>query len=75
MYVSQNGVCAICGKPETEKSRKGNVRSLHVDHNHDTGKVRGLLCGKCNRSIGVLGDSVQILRNAVKYLEHYEAQT
>ena len=53
MYDEQNGVCAICGKPE-EVIQKGTVRSLAVDHNHVTGEVRGLLCGSCNTSIGKL---------------------
>lgn len=63
MLVIQLGVCAICQKPE----RLG--RSLSVDHNHDTGKVRGLLCDACNTALGKFGDSSAILRRAVAYLE------
>lgn len=47
MLVEQSGGCAICGKPPTS-------RRLHVDHDHDTGKVRGLLCTRCNTSLGWL---------------------
>lgn len=63
MLMLQAGVCAICQKPE----RAG--RNLSVDHNHDTGKVRGLLCDACNTSLGKFGDSTETLRRAIAYLE------
>lgn len=52
----QNGLCAICGKPETIKSKTGHVRSLAVDHCHVTGMVRGLLCFRCNTNLAILED-------------------
>ena len=53
MLESQGGVCKICGNPETaKKSNSEDVRMLCVDHDHDTGKVRGLLCTKCNVQLG-----------------------
>jgi hypothetical protein len=58
---SQQGVCAICGLTCT--------RALAVDHNHLTGKVRGLLCNNCNRGIGHLKDSTLLLEKAIKYLK------
>jgi len=58
----QNGVCAIC--KETCKSG----RYLAVDHCHETGKIRGLLCLECNRGIGALKDSVSLLECAINYL-------
>lgn len=61
----QSGVCDIC----KEKCVSG--RQLAVDHNHDTGEVRGLLCCKCNRGLGNFGDNLDLLRNAVLYLEKY----
>jgi uncharacterized protein YbaR (Trm112 family) len=64
MFDSQNGVCAICFKECKTKN------SLSVDHDHTTGKVRGLLCNACNRAIGMLGDSPEILRKAADYLEN-----
>jgi hypothetical protein len=69
LYEKQNGLCAICFKPETAKSKNGNVRLLSVDHNHKTGIIRGLLCSKHNRGIGMFDDSEEILMNAIKYLK------
>lgn len=69
----QGGVCFLCGKPETKKQKRraGEVvlDSLHVDHCHDTGKVRGLLCFRCNTGIGKLCDDPNLLRKAADYLE------
>lgn len=56
LFVAQNGVCGIC-KTETVGSRG---RKLHVDHCHVTGRVRGLLCGKCNSILGFSGDRPEI---------------
>lgn len=53
LLESQGGVCAICHKPETVKSRHGKVQNLAIDHDHITGKVRGLLCFRCNTTLGV----------------------
>lgn len=66
MFESQNGVCAICKKPETEN------KTLAVDHCHTTDKVRALLCGKCNKAIGLLNDDTDLLRVAIAYLEQYK---
>lgn len=67
MEQEQNGVCAICGKPETIE-RNGKPRWMAVDHCHDTGKVRGLLCGRCNPMIGYADHSIEILTRAIDYL-------
>lgn len=66
MLAEQNGVCAICKRPNHAGFR------LAVDHCHETGDVRGLLCGDCNRGIGSLGDSSDRLRAAAMYLEKYK---
>ncbi len=66
----QNGVCAICHRPETALRSKGSdeIRSLALDHDHVTGKVRGLLCQKCNKGLGFFEDSLDNLRVAIEYL-------
>lgn len=69
LLEAQDNGCAICGKTPEE-----NGQRLAVDHNHDTGEVRGLLCSQCNTGIGNLGDSPDRLRLAIRYLEqrgHY----
>lgn len=67
LLVKQNGVCAICAAVPGR-------RSLAVDHDHRTGKVRGLLCTRCNRSISKFGDDPILLRNAAIYLERSTLQ-
>mgnify|MGYP001559273367 CR=1 FL=1 len=64
MLAEQNGCCKICGE-----FRLPEQRVLVVDHNHETGKIRGLLCHPCNMGIGQLKDSVDVLRKAILYLE------
>lgn len=68
MLADQDGVCAICHEPET-LIRRGTVCSLTIDHDHMTGKVRGLLCNNCNRALGLFNDNQKILRSAAEYLE------
>lgn len=70
----QGGVCALCGQPEIKMQSRGlgmkpTPDSLHVDHDHRTGKVRGLLCYRCNTGIGKLLDNPDLLRKAADYLE------
>lgn len=70
MLLEQNGVCAICRSPESVVHRKsGKVQPLSVDHCHRTGKVRGLLCVRCNHTLGRCNDDPVMLRRAVEYLE------
>lgn len=69
MYEAQNGLCAICGQAETTiDPRTKKIRKLAIDHDHETGNVRGLLCSNCNKGIGCLQDSVSILQLAINYL-------
>lgn len=63
MYDKQEGKCRICGRHQTELKRR-----LSVDHNHTTGKIRGLLCGKCNFMLGYASDDITLLSNAIKYI-------
>ena len=60
---SQKGVCKICEK----KCESGKI--LCVDHNHDTGQIRGLLCTKCNKGLGLFKDNYELLKRAAKYLK------
>ena len=69
MFNNQNGVCAICKKPESVLNKTGTVRNLAVDHCHITGKVRGLLCTNCNIALGKFQDDKNLLRDALSYLE------
>lgn len=66
MYESrlklQKGGCAICGKPPDGRKK------LAIDHDHDTGEVRGLLCSNCNNALGLLEDDVKRFRRAIQYL-------
>lgn len=66
MFKQQEGNCAICGKHQSEE-----YRAFNVDHNHETGQVRGLLCNNCNTGLGRFEDSIKFLRGAIKYLENY----
>lgn len=66
MFKEQDGKCKICGSTDTGSAQTNN---LSVDHDHTTGRVRGLLCSKCNRGIGYLQDNPMFLRAAADYLE------
>jgi len=66
MFKAQGGVCAVCGQSETTRYR-GTLRSLAVDHNHVTGRVRGLLCGNCNKALGLLKDNPVIIEGLANY--------
>ena len=66
MLQQQGGACAICGS-QNGASAKG-TKTFSIDHCHETGKVRGLLCNSCNRAIGLLKDNVAVLESAIKYL-------
>lgn len=68
MLEAQGGVCAVCGRPERHIGNHGKVKNLAVDHDHESGRVRGLLCQDCNRGIGMLGDDPDRLRAAIAYL-------
>lgn len=67
ILAAQNGVCAICGRPERRRSKHGEIKALAVDHDHETGAIRGLLCHDCNVGVGYLGDSLERLMDAAVY--------
>jgi translation initiation factor 2 beta subunit (eIF-2beta)/eIF-5 len=73
LLAKQDNKCAICKRPETTKNpRNGKPKELAVDHCHATGKVRGVLCDKCNRAIGMLSDSVEACLTAAEYLNKHK---
>ncbi|MET1001827.1 MAG: endonuclease VII domain-containing protein [Acidimicrobiia bacterium] len=63
MLAAQGGVCAICRQPRPED------RTLHVDHDHETGEIRGLLCFKCNNALGDFNDDHDLFQTAADYLD------
>lgn len=67
MLETQNDRCAICGKPQID-SKDGR---FHVDHDHKTGRVRGLLCDRCNVGLGSFEDNPQRLVLAARYLNDF----
>ena len=66
MLQKQNGVCRFC-----KKSPEDNKQRLAVDHCHDTGKVRGLLCSTCNLGLGYFNDNIALLSEAILYLQEH----
>jgi hypothetical protein len=72
MLSDQDGLCAICKKPETASRRGGGVRALAVDHCHANGHVRALLCSACNTGLGSFNDDPDRLRAAIQYLERHK---
>lgn len=71
MLAMQTSRCGICG---TDKLT-GKWKRFAVDHDHTTGRVRGLLCNECNRGIGLLKDNPDILRKAAEYIDYHKAIT
>lgn len=75
MLQQQGGVCAICGMDEpNQHGRTGTKFKLSIDHDHETGAVRSLLCQKCNRAIGLLGDSHELVQKAAEYLLRHRSK-
>lgn len=67
MELKQGGVCGICGG-----TTKG--KSLSVDHNHETGEVRGLLCHRCNTALGLLNEDINIFNKSIEYLNYHNGK-
>ena len=75
LRVNQNYSCAICGLHESLNKTNGpqaGIKRLSIDHCHDTGKTRGLLCNNCNRGLGFLGDTTERLEKVLEYLRWTE---
>jgi hypothetical protein len=69
ILLDQNGKCLICRITLDTSGSKEN--KPHIDHDHRGGKVRGILCSRCNLFLGKIKDSVEILNEAIKYLNKY----
>lgn len=65
MYITQEGSCKLCRKHQSEE-----LKSLAVDHCHTSGKVRGLLCNKCNQGLGYFNDDIRLFEKAIEYLKN-----
>ena len=61
-------ICPICNTKTVLSQKESYTRQAVVDHNHNTGKIRGVICSLCNSGLGKLGDTLKNLENAVKYL-------
>lgn len=74
MEASQGGLCAICREPEIVADPKNPavMKRLAVDHNHDSGKIRGLLCQRCNMGLGYFRDNDRLLNLAADYLQSHK---
>lgn len=73
MLEEQNGVCAMCFEPETVKSHHtGEVRYLAVDHDHKTGKVRGLLCFRCNTMLEHFDKDIDKIKAVLAYIKEHQ---
>jgi len=66
LFNEQNGKCKICGIHKNQLNK-----NLCVDHNHNSGKIRGLLCQKCNAGLGAFNDQTTIISSALNYLQSY----
>lgn len=72
LFDSQHGMCAgNCGR---ELQRDNDSKHTHVDHSHETGQIRGILCHRCNTGLGLLGDSVEGLERMLAYLRRSEVE-
>lgn len=67
MYKGQCGLCSICDKKE-------ELYKLAIDHDHKTGRIRGLLCRKCNAALGLFGDNTETMKRAMKYIEKHNGE-
>lgn len=72
LLIEQSNICAICKKEDlTIEANSLRLKGLCIDHCHRTGKIRGLLCNKCNPMIGYAQDSIEILQSAIDYIRHH----
>jgi uncharacterized Zn ribbon protein len=68
LYQAQNGRCAVCGREHSGAIQSGKRKRMYIDHDHTTGKVRGLLCSNCNIALGFVHDDPELLTKLAEYL-------
>jgi hypothetical protein len=73
LVVNQKGLCAICKRPEISRSKLGMLIALTVDHCAKTGKIRGLLCNRCNRALGLFQHDADSLLAAYHYIVRHQS--
>lgn len=71
MKKEQDNKCYLCGSEGFLIGKNNHSEKLAVDHCHQTGKVRSLLCHNCNRALGLFKDNVEVLRKAADYVEKF----
>lgn len=69
---AQGAVCAACGEPEVGENQHGRM-ALAADHDHETGQPRALLCHRCNRALGLLGDDADRVQSLADYRRRFSA--
>jgi hypothetical protein len=74
MLKAQKGVCAICAQPEQVSILTGKPRRLAVDHDHETKRVRSLLCANCNSALGLFKENPSYLSQAIVYLAKFKGE-
>ena len=72
MKQSQNNLCYLCGDSGFLIGKNNHTEKLAVDHDHETGKVRKLLCHNCNRALGLFKDNPELMRKAASYVEDHK---
>lgn len=79
MLAAQGGKCAICGRTDSKSlldpdnnAAHGSINKLHIDHDHETGQIRALLCGTCNRGVGMFLDDPELVEEAARYLRQWK---
>ena len=77
LWIAFKGKCGICGcDMEMPRNQRGqSLCTVAVDHNHATGQIRGLLCNKCNKGLGMFNDDIEHLQKAIKWLEMCNEKT